>query len=299
MRTLSFIVNPAAGSRRRRRVHDSIQSLLRDTSAAEWLPTRKPGDARAFALARSDRRDHVIVAVGGDGTVHEVAGGMVGARALFAVWPAGSGNDFARMLSAPRESAAMLDWLHHAKPRACDAGRARLTELNGSLEEHHFINSLGIGFEAVVAESAARVRWLRGIPRYLFAALRELPGYRAPSMVLTASGQVLEQRQFLVAIGNGRWAGGGFQLTPNARIDDRVLELTRADDLPLWRLLTILPRVFSGGHLGCRGVHADRVESVRVECPEGCMVHGDGEILARRATSIEVEVLPGALQVLG
>ncbi|MDZ7769238.1 MAG: hypothetical protein U5K38_09240 [Woeseiaceae bacterium] len=102
-----------------------------------------------------------------------------------------------------------------------------------------------------------------------------------------------------VAIGNGRWAGGGFKLIPNEQIDDGLLEITRADDLPLWRLLTILPRVFSGGHLACNGVHSDRVQSVTIDCPEGCMVLGDREILARRAERLDVKILPGALPVPG
>lgn len=294
----SFIVNPVSGNRRQAD-YRRIEQRVRQCPTAEWLPTQQPGDARALATARRDREDHIVVAVGGDGTVHEVAGGLIGGRASLAVLPLGSGNDFARMLSSPRRPDALLDWLQTAEPRGCDIGRVRLTGSNGSITDDHFINSLGIGFEALVADRAARLRWLRGVPRYLLAALRELPGYRAPLMALHFNGRSFKQRQFLVAIGNGRWAGGGFELTPNARIDDRQLELTRADDLPLWRLLTILPRVFNGGHLACNGVHADRVERIRVECPDGCMVHGDGEILGRRATCIEVDVLPGALRVLG
>jgi YegS/Rv2252/BmrU family lipid kinase len=299
MRGLSFIVNPVSGNRRRRRDQNFIERRVRACPNAEWLPTQQPGDARALARARRMRPDRVVVAVGGDGTVHDVARGLIGGRALLGVLPLGSGNDFARMLEHPRRAAEMLDWLCAAEPRLFDVGRIRLTETQGSTTEHHFINSLGIGFEAEVAQRASRVRWLRGVARYLVAAVLELPGYRAPLMALSFNDQQLEQRQFLVALGNGRWAGGGFQLSPKARIDDGLLELTRADDLPLWRLLTILPRVFSGSHLDCRGIHADRVERIRIDCPEGCRVHGDGEILARRATSIDITVLPGALRVLG
>ena len=299
MRGLTFIVNPVSGSRRGQRDHPLIERLARACPDAELLLTRRPGDGEALARARRMRSNHGVVAVGGDGTVHEVASGLMGGRAPLAVLPVGSGNDFARMLATPRRVEAALAWLATARPRALDVGHVRLVASDGSIDQQHFFNSLGIGFEAVVAARAARIRRLRGVARYLIAALRELPGYPAPLMTLEFDHQTLRQRQFLVAIGNGRWAGGGFKLTPNAQIDDGLLEMTRADDLPLWRLLTILPRVFSGGHLACNGVHSDRVQSVTIDCPEGCMVHGDGEILARRAVRLDVKILPGALSVLG
>lgn len=266
---------------------------------AEICLTSAPGDAERLARERSLDDDRLVVAVGGDGTVHEVARGLVGGRALMGVLPVGSGNDFARMLLSPTEPEAALAWFAEAKPRACDVGQVRLQTVAGQVIEGHFVNSLGIGFEAEVAASAGQAKVFRGFSRYLVAALVHLFSYRAPEMQLRWNDQAIEDRQFLIAVGNGQSAGGGFRLTPEAEIDDGKLDLCRADALPIHRLLRILPSVLRGTHGRFAGVHADRIERISVDCPAGVGVHGDGEILARDAVRIEVSVLAGALRLLG
>ena len=241
----------------------------------------------------------MVVAVGGDGTVHEVARGLVDARASMGVIPLGSGNDFARMLLSPADPGQALDWFEQASPRACDVGQVRLETRSGQAIEGHFINSLGIGFEAEVAASAARARLFRGFSRYLMAALVHLASYRPPEMTLKLGDRSLTQRQFLIAVGNGRSAGGGFRLTPQARIDDGLLDLCRADALPLLRLLRILPSVLRGTHLRFDGVHGERLARACIDCPQGVGVHADGEVLARDAVRIEISVQPGAVRLLG
>ncbi|TVR93329.1 MAG: diacylglycerol kinase family lipid kinase [Wenzhouxiangellaceae bacterium] len=298
MAGISFIVNPAAGGRRGRRPDQLLEDIRLRFPDAECLLTSTSGEAEELARARRGLDNQRVIAVGGDGTVSEVARGLVGGFAVLGVIPQGSGNDFARMLGMPTDSGAALAHLAQARAMPCDVGRVRIQHADDTESETHFINSLGLGFEAEVADRAARARWCKGFWRYLIAALGLLPVYRAPLMRLAFDDQRIDAPQFLVALGNGRWAGGGFMLAPKAALDDGWLELTRADALPLWRLLTIFPRVFSGRHLDCRRVHADRVNSIRIECPSGCMVHGDGEVLARCAQEIEVKLLPGALQVL-
>lgn len=292
-----FIVNPAAGRRRGRDSSRLIEQITARFPTAAIRLTERAGQAEA--LARSYAPESVwVVAVGGDGTVSEVARGLVGGQAMMGVVPVGSGNDFARMLGLSGQLATALEQLASARASDCDVGQAMIEHDDGTTTRHQFVNSLGLGFEAVVADSAAQARVFSGFWRYLAAALRHLPFYRSPAMTLRYENTVIAEPQFLVAIGNGRWAGGGFMLTPNAVLDDGWLELTRAEALPLWRLLTILPRVFGGRHLECAGVHADKVQAISIDCPDGCMVHADGEVIARMACQIRVELLPAALRVL-
>ncbi|MFU8832301.1 MAG: diacylglycerol/lipid kinase family protein [Wenzhouxiangella sp.] len=299
MRTISYIVNPVAGGRRGRSGRPLAERLGKTNPDAEILLTTCPGEAESLARARSMRENHVVVAVGGDGTVHEVARGLVGGRALMAVLPVGSGNDFSRMLDGPTHLDAMPDWLVDAEPRSVDVGQIRIEEINGQVSEGHFINSLGVGFEALVADSAGRARFFKGFSRYLAAALQHLARYRAPAMTLRYNGLEIVEPQFLINLGNGRSTGGGFLLTPDARIDDGLLDLCRAEVMPVARLLMILPAVLVGRHARFNGVHTDQVSRISIDCPEGCMVHGDGEIIARQAIGIEVSVYPGGLRVLG
>ena len=294
----SFIINPSAGARSGQRTARLVDSIRERFPDAECLPTGQPGDALAWARARRDDAGRVVVAVGGDGTVNSVACGLAGGCTRMAVIPAGSGNDFARMLGMPRRFAGALDVLADCKPLPVDFARVRVVDARGVNIQSGFVNSLGLGLEARIAARAGRARWLRGFPRYLAAALAELLTDRPAAMVIEQAGQRIDQRQVLVALANGRWAGGGFMLAPAARLDSGELVLTRADPLPLWRLLMLLPTTLWGGHVGKTGVHQASVRNLRVDCPDGVAVHLDGEVVTETAVHLDVAVQPGALKVL-
>lgn len=297
MRELSFLINPAAGSAGRwQRVAASLKQLRPE---AEVLVARQPGDLFNWARERRDAIDQVVVGVGGDGTVHQVGNGLLGGQAIFGVYAAGTGNDFAKMLDVPGELEAAVSFFESARPRPCDVGRVEIEHVDGAVTNACFINSLGLGLEALIADTAARARLLRGFSRYLVAAMWRALGHRPQLMRLAHEGFEIEQRQFLVAVGNGCCAGGRFRLFPQARIDDGLFDLVWVDSDSRLRLLRILPTVLTGGHLRFSDVHHDRVRQVAVYCAAGCAVHADGEVLARKARAVRVRVLPGALQVLG
>ena len=170
----SFIINPSAGARSGQRTARLVDSIRERFPDAECLPTGQPGDALAWARARRDDAGRVVVAVGGDGTVNSVACGLAGGCTRMAVIPAGSGNDFARMLGMPRRFAGALDVLADCKPLPVDFARVRVVDARGVNIQSGFVNSLGLGLEARIAARAGRARWLRGFPRYLAAALAEL-----------------------------------------------------------------------------------------------------------------------------
>jgi diacylglycerol kinase (ATP) len=298
VRHLTFIINPVAGSscQRRKRWAARIAELCPE---AEVLVTEDAGQARGWARERSEQEGRGIIAVGGDGTVHEVGNGLIGGKAALGVLPVGSGNDFFKMLASPRDLEQALPWFQQASPRYCDVGRVEILHEDDHRSEHHFINGLGIGLEAMVADSARRARLLNGFSRYLVAALWHLATYVPPRMHIHSGPNEIEARQFLVAIGNGCCAGGRFRLTPDACIDDGLLDVCRVDTLSRLRLLRILPTVISGRHGRFAEVQMDQVKEISIRCPAGCMVHADGEMLATDAVEIRVRVRPGVLPVLG
>ena len=240
-----------------------------------------------------------MIAVGGDGTVHEVVNGLAGGRAMLGVLPLGSGNDFAKMLSSPSDPERAVAWFREARHRFCDVGEVTLARADGTCERHWFINGLGVGLEAVVANSARNARYLKGFARYLAAALWHLATYKPPHMEIRADAREWSGQQFLVAVGNGCCAGGRFRLTPDARIDDGLLDVCRVDSLSRWRLLRILPSVLSGRHTRFEDVRMSQVTAIDIGCAKGCMVHADGEVLAGDAVGIRVRVMPGVLPMLG
>lgn len=299
VRKLTFIVNPVAGGRRQRAGElPLIRTLRRLAPDAEVLVTERPGQAFEWARERRWDAERVVVAVGGDGTVHEVGGGLIGGRAALAVMAVGSGNDFAKMLETPGDPAAAIEFFQRARARSCDVGEVRIEHVDGRRTRRYFLNGLGIGYEAVVADAAARARVLRGVARYVVAALWHLVAFRPPVMTLDVSGRTVAGPIFLVAVGNGRCAGGGFYLTPDAVIDDGCLDVCYTQTTSVPRLLRRLVAVFRGRHGRFDDIHMTRTDALTATCPAGCMAHADGELLARRATRLEVRVLPGVLPVL-
>ncbi|MGY6631467.1 MAG: diacylglycerol/lipid kinase family protein [Wenzhouxiangella sp.] len=293
----SFIINPSAGARSARGAERLIEQIRVRFPASECLLTRQPGDALDWARARRGDANRVVVAVGGDGTVNAVARGLAGGCAQMAVVPAGSGNDFARMLGMPKRLHAGLAALPETRPVAVDFAEVCLVRVDGTRLEAGFVNSLGLGLEARIARRAGQARLLRGFPRYLVAALIELLVFTPPELLIQWPDKTLRQRSVLLAVANGRWAGGGFKLAPEARLDSGCLVLTRADPMPLWRLLSLLPTTLWGGHVGKAGVHQCSVQQLRVDCETGMAVHLDGEVVAGLVCRLEIRVRPGGLQV--
>ncbi|QOC21606.1 hypothetical protein IC757_11200 [Wenzhouxiangella sp. AB-CW3] len=299
MRKLSIIINPAAGPCPHRVQRLVVQ--LRGLCGAddEVLVTESPEQARQWAADRSHHANRAVIAVGGDGTVHEVGNGLLGGRAMMGVLPVGSGNDFVKMLASPHDPEQALLWFRTAPGRWCDVGEVSLVLSDGGRQAHRFFNGLGLGLEAVVANSARNARYLKGFSRYLAAALWHLLTYSPPFMQIQAGDKGVSGRQFLVAVGNGRCAGGRFWLTPDARIDDGLLDVCRVDTLSRLRLMCILPTVLRGRHTRFGVVRMSQVPNLDIDCPDGCMVHADGEVLAADAVSVRIRVLPAHLLILG
>jgi len=298
-RRQTYILNPVAGRRGRRHQRALLETLAAAGPGVEVLRTGKRGEAEALARARRDDGDRVVIAVGGDGTVHEVASGLVGGAAALGVLPVGSGNDFASMVAVPESSGQALDFFARQPIRACDVGSVEWIDADGRRGQRWFVNGLGLGFEGMAAARAERLARVPGFLRYLLAVALELPAYRAPLMQLELDGVRSEGRQFLLAVGNGRRAGGGFLLNPDACIDDGWLNVCRVDDMPLHRLLRILPSVFRGGHVAYAGIHTAHCARLELDCQPATAAHADGEILTLGAVRLSVRLVPGGLRLAG
>lgn len=308
-RSLTFIVNPVSGhpwSQRRRAVHRLLAEL--QTEGIEVLITQAPGDATDWARARADAAQQVVIAVGGDGTVHEVAEGLLGGQASLGILPVGSGNDFASMLGHPfpisrLQKKEVLTFFESAEVEMVDSAQVTLMEHDGEVITAPFINSLGLGLEGAVAATVTRLRSIKGLSRYLVATLWQLAHYQPLKMkFFSACGAVSEltpKPVLLIAVGNGRRAGGGFLLQPKASITDGRLDLCWAGAMPWWRQLSILPSVLSGEHGRYQEIHQAQIESLEIHCEQGTPVHLDGECVARRAKKILVQIQPRSLRVIG
>jgi diacylglycerol kinase (ATP) len=247
------------------------------------------------------------VVVGGDGAVQEVVNGLVqgagdGDTLPLGVIPAGSGNDFAKMIGAaglrPEQAAARLST---ATPMRVDIGRVtRWSVESGRPAAWHFTNQLGLGFDAQVAVQASRIQHLRGMMIYAAALVRVLRQLRTPHMRVEVDGQLIADRRLVVTtVANGACSGGSFWLCPDARVDDGLFDVLVADARSAWELARLIPKVMRGTHLDSWGVEVHRGRHVTISSDEPLPIHADGEIVGHGVRHIEIELLPGRLTVLG
>jgi YegS/Rv2252/BmrU family lipid kinase len=283
------IVNPAAGRGKVGRLSGAILKAARERGARAFL-TEGPGHATEIAQGAPEGAR--VVAVGGDGTVHEVLKGLAGTGKVLGVVPIGSGNDFARMLGLKglpwREA---LEHALFAPEEAIDLGL-----VNGEA----FGASLGIGFDALVAKKALSAPpFLRGMPRYLYALFAVLKDLRLPEgRVLLDGEEVHRGRLLLLAAMNGPMYGGGIPIAPMADPRDGLLSLVLARELSRLGVVLILPRLLLGRHLGHPQILAYSGREVEVEFPHPVPAHADGELLPE-ASRYRAEVRPLGLKVVG
>jgi YegS/Rv2252/BmrU family lipid kinase len=257
------------------------------------VETQRPG--QGVELAERASRDYAaVIAAGGDGTVHEVANGLLRARggAAFGVLPLGSGDDFVKMLPArdPVERIAA------PRPLAFDAGVIR----SGG-ETRYFANGMDIGFGAHGAYNIRKVpRVFTGLAAYLGAIALTLVRYPTLSVRLQLDGGApFAQTTAMTAVMNGRAFGGSFHVCPDARADDGELDLLIADGVGRLAILGLVPKIMRGAHAGDPRLKLVRARTVTIESETPLLVEADGEIAFEDARRLEVEVLPGALRVLG
>jgi diacylglycerol kinase (ATP) len=301
------IFNPMASRGGAARTEDAIRKTFRELGVrCELVRTERRGHAVELAARAAEDGWPAVVAVGGDGAVHEVANGLMqvageGQSVPMGVIPVGSGNDFIKLLKLPshRPEAAVRQVVA-AQPRSVDIGRViRHRAGGGPAGVWYFTNGVGVGFDAQVAQHARAIQRLRGVAIYAWAVIKTLTDLRSPRIEVGVDGrQIADRPLILTTVSNGPCHGGSFWLCPNASIDDGLLDILIADARSLPNVLRLLPRVVLGKHLDQWGVemHHGRRVSIRSEAP--LPIHADGEIVADWVRELEIEILPGRLQVL-
>ena len=284
------IVNPAAGNGAGAHVGADIARELESSGfKIEVIQTPAPGEAARIAREASADGCRTVIAVGGDGTANEIANGLVGTSTALALYPIGSGNDFARSLGYPRKRRDIGRFLADARRRVIDVG-----DVNGRI----FVNAAGVGIDGHVAERVeASSRVVGPALGYFVGALVSIVSYRPQQMRLRIDEQTIEGKHLLVVAANGTHFGSGMHIAPQAQVDDGLLDIVVAGDLGRWSSLVALAKLYRGTHVNGRDVLAFRARSLEVELQRELPTQADGEPV--RARSLTVRVLPRALTVLG
>jgi YegS/Rv2252/BmrU family lipid kinase len=279
-RRLALFANPAAAGGRAVTALPGIQSELSRLGVQHRVVDTR-GVEHAREAAREAAEDgETVVAVGGDGLVGCLAGGLRRGAGALAIVPSGRGNDFARALKIPTEPREAARVAVDGVERTLDLGLA-----NG----RPFVGIASLGFDSDANRIANESRLIRGNLVYLYAALRTLVGWKHARFRVTVDGREREVVGYSVAVGNSKAYGGGMFVFPHAKLDDGLLDVLTVAAHGKLKWLAGVPKVFKGTHVDNPYGQFDKGEKVEVVADRPFTVYADGDPIAELPLEVTVE----------
>ena len=306
---IQVILNPNAGRGAGARAKDEMVAALKAAGLAFDLhETLRQGDALTWAADLRMRGFPLVVAAGGDGTVNEVLNGLaqatpegetIGRLAFCAI---GTGNDFADMSGAKRGADALVQRLTAGRTRLVDIGRGTFTSDSREITRY-FDNNMGMGFEAQVTVDSYRIKGISGPLRYLVAVFKALSAYTSPHTEVrwrngTSEWSHRAHPAFMISLGNSRRTGGMFYVTPDAILDDGLLDLAIVPHKSKPQVLWMLPQTFTGAHRNDPTIHFTRCVEAKISSARPVPVHLDGEVVMDDVSTAHIELLPSRLEIV-
>jgi len=294
------IVNPVAGASATYRKWPKIKSLLRHIGLPfEFQYTEGVGHAIELAREAANNGCQFLVAVGGDGTVHEVANGILLSNELneasIGIISTGTGGDFIRSAGIDKDYIKACSSLTGVKRRLIDVGVVEYHK-DGQSRKRFFINTSGVGFDAAVTETSNRLpKFLGGTIPYVIGLLKSLAGYKNKTVTISIGDKTESKRILSVVVANGCYFGGGMRVAPLADIDDGLLDVISIGDMGKLELLKAFPTIYKGTHINHPKVEMEKTTRVEIESAEKFLVHADGEFLGEGPASFRL--IPSALSI--
>lgn len=288
MAHLHFIVNPAAGGNscleQFRELEKSIKNISYTVDYSEY-----PGHTTELAIKRAESGG-CIVAVGGDGTVREVAIALVNTESFssMGIIPLGTGNDLIKALSIPSNPADALELIIKKTPSKVDT-----MVVNDIL----CLNVAGLGFDVeVLRQTSYFKKKFNGQFPYLLGLLRAIFHLKFHRVRIQTDKNSWEEDVLLVAVGNGTHIGGGIKITPRAKTTDGLLDICIVSRVNLLKALLHIPKFVSGNHIGASFVRYENAKWVEVDCKSKLPVQLDGEIIS--STPVSFRIQPASLKMI-
>jgi diacylglycerol kinase (ATP) len=285
---MAFIVNPKAGTNLQKNIRSAVDKYLNHKrfEYGIWL-TEHPGHGYELAQQRIAEGYDIIVVVGGDGSVNEIAPALVGTSVALGIVPAGSGNGLAMHLGYGRAIAQAVKKLNHADVKRMDVGH-----LNG----RPFFNVAGIGFDGLVSNLMKASNW-RGFVPYFLKSVEAGLTYTPCDCVIELDDRTITEKCFVIAIANGPMYGYNVQIAPDALLDDGFFEVVILKDAPRWQYFAAVPATFNGKIYDATFVEHFTTRKVRISAAQPLHVHVDGEGLLLEEP-LTFDITPQALHIL-
>lgn len=284
-----FIVNPVAGKNKGARVLPLIERVMKKKELPyEIIKTTKIGEAKEIVQEAMNKHYSTIVAVGGDGTIHEVLNGMVGSNKVLGIIPAGTGNDLSRTLNLSQNPDIALEFILKGKTKKIDLGKTK---------EKYFINFASVGLDAAIASEANYIKkYISSKIAYIIAALKEISTFKSRKLKFIIDDKNVSEKVMMITICNGIYYGGGMKVAPTADLEDGYFDVCVIKDMNRLKLLILFPTIYLGKHLNYKEVEFYRAKKVKIISDYQLQVNADGELVDDEV--LEFEVLQQQLEVI-
>ena len=288
MKNIAFIINPISGTQNKKKLPKQIQQLL---DQEQWLPnivfTERAGHATELAQQFARMGFDAVVAVGGDGTVNEVARGLRDTETAMGILPMGSGNGFARHLGIPVQTTRAIEMLNHCEPIRADYGLA-----NGRL----FVSTCGTGFDALIADQFAGST-KRGFKTYFENIVKDVLTYKAQTYHLIGEGINVTHKAFLITFANASQWGYEAYIAPKASIQDGKMDICIMSSSALLGVPGLALRLFTKSIDNSLFMDTIRTREITLKREEAAPFHIDGDPV-EMPKDIHIRIVPDGLKVL-
>lgn len=289
MRKIKYIINPAAGQGESKHtinlIHDKMiaSDVMYSISISSY-------EGHVEILAREAAQDGYtdVVAVGGDGTVLEVFNGIFERNINLGIIPAGTGNDFVRMLNMTKNFEESIDRIIRGNTCRVDIG---------VVNDTHFLNVVGMGIDGdIVSKTEVVKKKIKGSAAYLYSTFASLLNYKCKEVTINIDGNIYHRKVYLVAIGNGQYFGGGMKITPGAKLDSKNFEVVVINEMKKSKFAVLFRKVFSGKHIHEKPVEVFYGKNIKVKSDDSILINADGNIIGNGTA--EIHIMPEAQNVI-
>ena len=300
-----FIVNPVAGGGKAHKLIPQIEHILKKhfSVSSSIHITEKQGEATQVVKEMLKLNNKVIVAVGGDGTVHESLNGFfndkvpVNPSCELAIIKCGTGEDLSRSLNLPEHFDEQMQLLASPRFKTLDVGCVTYKDLNREKQHRYFLNECQAGVGGKVVKNVGQAnKTLLGNMSFGMETLKQALFYKANRVTLQVDDQLPQERKLLgIVIGNGRFCGGGMQLTPFAEMNDGLFDILLIKEMRFFKRIKAFLKIYSGKHIYSDCFESMKGKKIKIDSDETVYIESDGELLG--TSPCEIEIMNNRLKV--
>lgn len=289
---IKVILNPYANRWNAKARLDEINQAFANVGLSPDIAlTTMPGEGRVLAETAVSDKYEAIIAAGGDGTINEIINGILsqtddGPTIPFGILPIGTANDLADMVNMPRDLTEVAKLVANGQTRQIDVGQ---------INDHYFDNNCALGMEPLVTLEHTKIKRVKGNLRYFLALVKAIAKLEAWHYQVEWDNGSFDGPALMLSVCNSPRTGGLFFIAPEAKVDDGFLDFVLAPKMSKAKVLTLLPKLFSGKHVEDENVIYERATYITVSSEPGTPIHADGELIAPSIKQANYKILPGKI----